>query len=140
MASTTRRQRYGTRTCYATLYNAAYMARERRKDINPILRKRLTQARKFATLRKTSWIILKISQTQSIGHWIRPELVDRARRVHKTCLLGRTVLLRRLQRRILAHLWRPNGTLFHRHTPRDIVTPTRDGAGVEEERASLSLS
>lgn len=129
MATAKRRRRYDTRTSYASLYNAAYMAHKQKKDINPILHRRLTQATRFSTLRKTSWIILTISQTQTIGHWIRPELVDRASRVQQTCMLGRTVLLRRLQRRIVTHLWRPHGTLFYRHLPCDmpmfVITPTQ---------------
>ena len=58
--------------------------------------------------------LLKIVQTQQVGQHFSQHTKQAIRDAHVLSRVRAYMLLRKLQRAILAYLWRPGGTMMHR--------------------------
>lgn len=91
---------------YSTFYTDAY--KDRRVFIEWIVKSQ------SAGVRKRLWQskhLLKIAKTQTLGRHIDNDLLQAATRIHKVASLDARLRLRKLQHKILEHLYRPTGGL-----------------------------
>lgn len=107
------------RRSYSYVYNSVYDRLRSKQALNSWVLDGLDlrMLRDVASRYYFSKHVLTIGATQRLGKSLHEATLRRAARVHRLSTLGRTMLLRRLQCRIIRYLWRPKGRLFHIHTP-----------------------
>ena len=75
--------------------------------------------------------------TQRIGQLFQERTVVKLLRMQRMLTFGLIALrLMPLQKRVIRHLWRPNGPMFKRGVPLDMITSTRDGGQSEVARGA----
>ena len=89
---------------------------------------RMRRARTIRTRLGWSSHVLTVARTQEVGRKLWPETLALARRQQRMCELAQAMAVRKLQRRLVEHLWRPGGALFLRDMPNDFITSTPGAA------------
>jgi hypothetical protein len=103
---------------YARLYAAAFA--RGRGDINTWLTARLHRAARAPLAQRSALAkhVHTLARTQHIGTWLNAETLAAVVRARTLARLATLALLRKLQRRIVRHLWRPDGALARREAER----------------------
>jgi hypothetical protein len=109
------------RNTYSYLYNGAFRHQKKRATLNDWICTRFTKAKDFTSRFLISKHILTLAHTQTLGGKLDQTTVESARAINRLCVLGHLISLRRLQRQIIKYLWRPNGVLYHRYCPREML-------------------
>ena len=100
---------------YGCVYRCVY-GMAHRDTLETWVRTHVFDARTALRLRMwRSRHLLRIAATQSCGTLITPRLVYRLERAHRLACIGANMRLRKLQRCVLIHLWRPTGRLHMSH-------------------------
>ena len=102
------------RITYAHVYNGIFKTSASHQNVNAWIADRI---RRTTTLRtRMLWIqhMRTIVVTQAIGRNLGQPTTDLLDRCSRLCRVGKLIVLRKLQRRIVQHLWRPGGVLFLR--------------------------
>lgn len=110
---------------YSELYNRAFQLKGNTDLFNRYLSLKLTSATHSISQYQTSKHILTLGRTQRLGEIVQCHTIRQAQTAHKLSVLRHTAMLRKLQHKIIMHLWRPGGPLFHRHRPEEMLTPRR---------------
>ena len=97
---------------YASVYTNAFNKRERLSDW---IRKKVVKSRDTRFRWWNIKHIIKITETQTLGKRIEPDLVMILAETLKLMRLDVCLRLRTLQHKIIEYLWRPGGTLVTRH-------------------------
>ncbi len=113
--------------CYPTFYNRTFLLIHKKKRVEPWIRSCLRVADVQTQLR-ISHHVLTMARTQSLGTKLDDRLVKDADIVRRLCVWRQTVLLRRLQRKLIEHLWRPGGLLFLKHRPLELLQSNPTGS------------
>lgn len=111
------------RCTYATTYNTCFELD--RSRLNKWVQRRLLYGERLSTRVRFCTHIDTLARTQNMSHKLSHDthtLIQRMKRVLQAAIM---LHLRRLQRRILHHLWRPGGTLMIQ-TMQKWITPTPD--------------
>ena len=109
----------GRPATYASVYNAVFALRDTTR-INRWLHGRLTRG-KPEQRGIIGAHVVRLARTQRLGRAVEPSTLALARRSVRLRQLAGLCRLRRLQRRVVAFLWRPGGALFLRHVPHEFV-------------------
>lgn len=115
---------------YSTVYNKAYSIHIHNGCINKWGIRKIEMARTIQTRKQLCIHILTLSHTQLLGKHIDESTFQIAKSHLRLCELGELCLLRILQARIIAYLWRPAGELFKRNMPMDLLIKATPDGGV----------
>ena len=120
-----------SRITYAQTYNTAY--RMVPKRINNWAVRSIKRSRNYQTRIRRSTHILTIAKTQRIGTHLTAatrDFVSTQLRLATLCWI--ITRLRPLQKRIIEYLWRPQGAMFRRHFPQDMLSDDITSMPIED--------
>ena len=102
----------GVPVTYAATYRTAY--RHRMRDLNRWVHKRVVGERSLRARLWRSKHVLVMASTQTLGAQLSAQTLRETALAYRTASLEARLRLRALQRRLIEHLWRPEGALATR--------------------------
>ena len=109
---------------YADAYNGAYQAYRTSANLDEWVAASLHRTYGYRQRLSLLSHLLTLAHTQYLGGRLSADTVAAAHREARLAHLGWVITgLRPLQRRLLAHLWRPHGPLYTKHLPREFPVP-----------------
>jgi hypothetical protein len=107
------RMSFGKRHTFAQVYNSVYKKNSCKNSIKKEFEKQVRFKNALNTRYWWTIHMAKLIQTQQIGRNLC-FLLPRIQRIKRICELAILFKLRKLQRRIIMHLWRPGSFLMER--------------------------